>query len=101
MGSPLTVSERHRMVASTHQQWLRVSRPRACAPRHKTIGPHQDGSVIRYTHFCLPAMLKIDEIAPRADPVGGERDAKRSHHVGRRLLPGYAGRTDEQDKTAI
>ena len=46
-------------------------------------------------------MVNIDEIALGADPVGGERDAKKSRRGGRRLLPGCAGRTDEEDETAI
>jgi len=58
------------MVASARiSKWLRVGRRCARAPPHKAIRPHQHRSLSQYTHFCLPAIVKIDEIAIRADPV--------------------------------
>jgi hypothetical protein len=43
-----------------HQPSLRVGRLHVRAPRHKAIGPQQHGSLSRHTHFCLPAILKVD-----------------------------------------
>ena len=71
-GSDITRGIRTAQDGGKHlrQQWLRVGRQYAGAPGDEAVRPHKHCSLSRYTHFCLPAILKIDSVAVGTDPIG-------------------------------